>query len=81
LTPADAAVLAVDNSASAAVYKALVFGTNPNGVFLFATNFRAGTIEVFDHNYKPVTTDGGFNDPAIPSGFAPITGSSNLAND
>jgi uncharacterized protein (TIGR03118 family) len=80
LTPADAAVLAVDNSASAAVYKALVFGTNPNGVFLFATNFRAGTIEVFDHNYKPVTTDGGFNDPAIPAGFAPF-GMQNIGGD
>jgi uncharacterized protein (TIGR03118 family) len=80
LTPSDAAVLAVDNSASAAVYKALVFGTNPNGVFLFATNFRAGTIEVFDHNYASVTTDGSFKDPAIPSGFAPF-GLQNINGD
>jgi uncharacterized protein (TIGR03118 family) len=80
LTPADAAVLAVDNSASAAVYKALVFGTNPNGVFLFATNFRAGTVEVFDHSYQPVTTPGGFKDPSIPSGFAPF-GMQNIGGD
>src|SRR5207244_13491309 len=70
LTPSDAAVLAADNSAARAVYKALVFGTNPHGVFLFATNFRVGTVDVFDNNYKPVTTDGGFEDPSIPAGFA-----------
>ncbi|MBV8738728.1 MAG: TIGR03118 family protein, partial [Alphaproteobacteria bacterium] len=71
LTPPDQAVLAVDNSPGA-VYKGLVFGINSNGVFLFATNFRAGTVDVFDHNYQPVTTKGGFSDPQIPSGFAPF---------
>jgi uncharacterized protein (TIGR03118 family) len=71
LTPPDAAVLAVDNSPGA-VYKGLVFGVNANGVFLFAANFRAGTVDVFDHNYQPVTTDGGFNDPSIPAGYAPF---------
>jgi uncharacterized protein (TIGR03118 family) len=71
LTVPDAAVLAVDNSPGA-VYKGLVFGVNANGVFLFAANFRAGTVDVFDHNYQPVTTDGGFNDPSIPAGYAPF---------
>jgi uncharacterized protein (TIGR03118 family) len=57
LTPPNQAVLAVDNSmiptaGLGAVYKAVVFGTNVNGDFLYATNFRAGTIDVFDHNYK-----------------------------
>lgn len=77
LTPANNAVQAVDNSkvpnaASGAVYKAAVMGVNVNGVFLFVTNFRAGTIEVYDHNYKLATTDGGFVDPDIPAGFAPF---------
>jgi uncharacterized protein (TIGR03118 family) len=74
LTPPDAAVLAFDNPnpARGAVYKGLVFGTNVNGVFLFATNFRGGTVDVFDHNYKLVTTDGGFKDPAIPAHYAPF---------
>jgi uncharacterized protein (TIGR03118 family) len=77
LTPPNNAVQAVDNSkmpspAAGAVYKAAVFGVNADGVFLFATNFRAGTIDVFDHNYKPVTTDGGFVDPKLPAGFAPF---------
>jgi uncharacterized protein (TIGR03118 family) len=66
--------LAVDNpnTTSGPVYKGLVFGTNVNGVFLFATNFRGGTVDVFDHNYQLVTTDGGFVDPDIPTGFAPF---------
>jgi uncharacterized protein (TIGR03118 family) len=72
LTPANNAVQAVDNSAKGAVYKAVAFGTNVNGDFLYATNFRAGTIDVFDHNYKPASTDGGFVDPHIPAGFAPF---------
>ena len=49
-------------------------------MFLFATNFRAGTIDVFDHNYNPVTTDGGFSDPRIPPGFAPF-GIENINGD
>jgi uncharacterized protein (TIGR03118 family) len=77
LTPPNQAVLAVDNSMNptaglGAVYKAVAFGTNVNGDFLYATNFRAGTIDVFDHNYKPASTHGGFVDPDIPAGFAPF---------
>jgi uncharacterized protein (TIGR03118 family) len=77
LTPANQAVQAVDNSKTpkpgfGAVYKAAAFGTNVNGDFIYATNFRAGTIDVFDHTYKPASTDGGFFDPDIPAGFAPF---------
>ena len=89
LTPANNAVLAVDNSkipnaANGAVYKGLAVGVNVNGVFLFATNFRAGTIDVFAPNgstgFKPATTDGGFTDPKIPAGFAPF-GIQNINGD
>ena len=86
LTPPDQAVLAVDNSAGA-VYKGLVFGTNAHGVFLFATNFGAGTIDVFAPNgsagFRPATSteiDGGFTDPDIPAGFAPF-GIQNINGD
>jgi uncharacterized protein (TIGR03118 family) len=74
LNPSDKAVLAVDNSKTGpgAVYKGLAFGVNAGGAMLFATNFRAGTVDVFDHNYQPVTTDGGFRDRNIPSGYAPF---------
>lgn len=81
LTPPDNAVLAVDNSkipnaANGAVYKGLAFGVNLRGPALFATNFRAGTIDVFESPttpgglFTPQTTDGGFADPDIPGGFA-----------
>ena len=71
LIPANQAVLAADKSPGA-VYKGLVFGVNAQGVFLFATNFRAGSVDVFDHTYSAVTTKGGFADPKIPPGFAPF---------
>jgi uncharacterized protein (TIGR03118 family) len=82
LTPPDAAVLAADNSTSpsaadGAVYKALVFAVNAKGAFLFATNFRHGTIDVFaptgtNGSYELTTTDGGFMDPEMPAGYAPF---------
>lgn len=82
LTPPDQAVLAVDNPnpTGGPVYKALVFGVNAKGVFLFATNFRDGTIDVFDHTYSKVASDGGFTDPDIPVGFAPF-GIQNINGD
>jgi uncharacterized protein (TIGR03118 family) len=93
LTPPDNAVLAVNNSVTpnptlGAVYKGLAVGTNVHGVFLFATNFRAGTVEVYAPApagntaglYVPVTTDGGFTDPDIPAGFAPF-GIQNINGD
>jgi uncharacterized protein (TIGR03118 family) len=84
LAPPDQAVLAVDNSSSGAVYKGLVFGTNVHGVFLFATNFHAGKIDVFIPGPKNCSTlpcftaatsaevEGDFTDPDIPKGFAPF---------
>jgi uncharacterized protein (TIGR03118 family) len=76
------ATIAVDNSQTGpgAVYKGLAFGVNTSGVFLFATNFRAGTIDVFDHTYAPAATDGGFVDPGIPAGYAPF-GIQNINGD
>src|SRR5262249_37461217 len=38
----------------------------------FATNFHAGTVDVFDSNFRPVRTPGGFKDRDIPAGFAPF---------
>jgi uncharacterized protein (TIGR03118 family) len=68
------AVLKVDNSegGNGAVYKGLALATNPSGVFLYATNFRAGTIDVFDSTFKPATLPGSFADPAVPAGYAPF---------
>jgi uncharacterized protein (TIGR03118 family) len=77
------AVIIVDNSnggKNGAVYKGLAFGTNVKGNFLFATNFRAGTVEAYDINFKLTTLDGAFTDPQIPAGFAPF-GIANVDGD
>ncbi len=64
------AQVAVDNSASDAVYKGLAIASTAAGDFLYATNFRAGTVDVFDHEFHPVP--GGFTDPNLPAGYAPF---------
>jgi len=74
------ATIVVDNSAKGAVYKGLALGTNVHGNFLFATNFSAGTVEVYDKTFKPATLDGNFSDPDIPAGFAPF-GIANIDNN
>ncbi len=65
------AVIAVNNSGSA-VYKGLAMGFNTSGAFLFATNFHAGTVDVFDSKFQPVRTRGMFKDPHLPAGYAPF---------
>lgn len=65
------AVIAVNNSTKA-VYKGLAIGFNESGAFLFATNFRAGTVDVFDSRFRPVRTHGGFRDEHLPAGYAPF---------
>jgi uncharacterized protein (TIGR03118 family) len=70
------AVLAVDNSAggTGAVYKGLAFGTTAAGNFIYATNFRAGTVDVFDSTFAPAGAKllGSFKDPKIQAGYAPF---------
>lgn len=65
------AILAVDRSASGAVYKGLAIATNKLGTFIYATNFNAGTVDVFDSNWNRVLTFP-FTDPSIPAGYAPF---------
>ena len=66
------AILAVNNSKSGAVYKGLAIATNQSGIFLYATNFHAGTIDVFDKKFAPAKLSGSFTDPYIPRGYAPF---------
>ncbi|WP_336489277.1 TIGR03118 family protein [Methylobacterium nigriterrae] len=62
-------VLAVDNSAAGAVYKGLALGHTGNDSFLFAANFHAGTVDVFDSQFHQV---GSFTDATLPAGYAPF---------
>jgi uncharacterized protein (TIGR03118 family) len=62
------------NGATGAVYKGLAAGETVRGVFLYATNFRCGTIDVFDSNFATPNPplSGNFQDPRIPAGYAPF---------
>lgn len=55
-----------------AVYKGLAIATDSDGTFLYASNFHDGTVDVFNDQWQPVTTPGGFSDPSIPRGYAPF---------
>jgi uncharacterized protein (TIGR03118 family) len=74
-------ILKVDNSRSSptapvgtgAVYKGLAIGSVGGQQFLYAANFRAGTIDVFDSAFAPASGFAGkFTDPNIPQGYAPF---------
>ncbi|MGH7137551.1 MAG: TIGR03118 family protein, partial [Pirellulales bacterium] len=60
-------------SVPGAVYKGLALANNGTANELFATNFAAGTIDVFDASFHQVTLSAGaFSDPNLPTGFAPF---------
>ncbi len=64
------AVLAVDRSASGAVYKGLAIARLTNGMpQLYAANFHANLVDVFDGNFNYVTS---FTDTNLPAFFAPF---------
>ena len=65
-------VIAVDNSASGAVYKGIAIDNATAGTLLYASNFHAGTVDVFDDHFIPVHLTGSFTDPALPAGYAPF---------
>ena len=70
------AILAVDRSAvsqdgfTGAVYKGLALASSSSGNFLFATNFRFGTVEKFDASFNLVAS---FTDSVLAS-KCPIAG-------
>jgi uncharacterized protein (TIGR03118 family) len=53
-----------------AVYTGLALANNGMVNLLYAANSK-GSIDVFDSNFSPVTTTGGFVDPNLPAGFTP----------
>src|SRR5258706_12343664 len=69
--PSTHAIIAVPSSG--AVYKGLAIATDALGTTrLYATNFRAGTVDVFTTNFAPATPPGAFTDPHLPRGYAPF---------
>src|SRR5437879_473085 len=67
------ATIKVDNSATAARYKALAIGNNGIADLLYATNVSAGTVDVFTGSFAPAPMPAGaFTDPTMPPGYAPF---------
>jgi uncharacterized protein (TIGR03118 family) len=71
------AFIAVDESqipdaTNGAVYKGLAIATTAEGQRIYATNFRAGSVDVFDAKFSPVNVKGAFTDKRIPAGYAPF---------
>jgi uncharacterized protein (TIGR03118 family) len=63
----------VDNSsnptpATGAVYKGLAIATNNGSTFLYATNFRAGTVEMYNSSFGLVKSFTDTNLPTVPTG-------------
>jgi uncharacterized protein (TIGR03118 family) len=66
------ATLVINNSPGA-VYKGLAIATDTDGTTrLYATNFRAGTVDVFGTSFQPIISVNAFVDPHLPRGYAPF---------
>jgi uncharacterized protein (TIGR03118 family) len=69
-------VIAVNNNPNA-IYKGLALASAAGANYLYAANFKAGTVDVFDGMFQPHSFgQNSFLDPNLPSGYAPF----NVAN-
>jgi uncharacterized protein (TIGR03118 family) len=72
-TAGTTAITRVDNSSAGAVYKGLALANNGSVNRLYAANFSAGRIDVFDSSFQTVALGGSaFTDPSLPAGYAPF---------
>ncbi|HEY3755853.1 MAG TPA: TIGR03118 family protein [Opitutaceae bacterium] len=58
------------------VFKGLTLGSSGGNTYLYATDFRQGTVDVFNTSFGATTLAGSFSDPTLPAGYAPF----NIAN-
>jgi uncharacterized protein (TIGR03118 family) len=65
------AKIKVNNSATA-IYKGLAIASTPQGPRLYASNFAAGSVEVFNGRFQRVMVRGGFLDPNLPANYVPF---------
>jgi uncharacterized protein (TIGR03118 family) len=66
------AVTKVDRSQEGAIFKGVTIAKYLSTVRLYATNFSAGTVDVYDRNFNIVTAAGGFKDSALPADYVPF---------
>jgi uncharacterized protein (TIGR03118 family) len=77
--PAFGTTAQVAKTVAGAIYKGLAIGTTGAGApRLYAANFHAATVDVFDGSWTLVTEPGAFVDPSLPDGYAPF-GIQNIA--
>ena len=68
----DHSVIKVNNFGTA-IYNRMALASANNATYIYAANFFAGTIDVFDKKFAPQSFGGSsFVDPNLPSGFAPF---------
>jgi uncharacterized protein (TIGR03118 family) len=63
------AIIAVNNSASGAVYTGLAITSHPSGNLLFAADLAHSKVDVYDGSFTFVHS---FTDSTLPAGFAPF---------
>lgn len=68
--PAGDTALLIKNNSATSAYTGLTMAANDGNNYLYAADFRAGKIAVWDKSFALVNMS--FNDPNIPSGYAPF---------
>lgn len=63
--------LLIKNNSATSAYTGLAIANDGGNVFLYAANFRARTIDVYDRTFNLVTTKP-FSDPYLPAGYSPF---------
>jgi uncharacterized protein (TIGR03118 family) len=62
----------LQTGSASSVYKGSAFATITGNSYLYAANFRSGAIDVLKGNAGAPDLTGTFQDPGIPSGYAPF---------
>ena len=60
----------IKNNVATSAYTGLTLASNGGANFLYAANFRARRIDVFDKNFNSVSMS--FTDPGLPAGYSPF---------
>ena len=70
--PAPSTQAQVGKHVDGAIYKGLAMAMVNGSPRLYAANFHAGTIDVFDGSFQPITSPGAFHDPNLPEALRAV---------
>lgn len=71
-SPASLTTAIIEASTPGAAYTGLALGNNGAGNFLYAANFAAARIDIFDGTFGLTALPGSFTDPNLPAGYTPF---------